>query len=200
MKITIINGSPKLKKSNSELLIRYLKRKLEAHEVAVYNISRKRQYEEALKSEECTVLVFVFPLYVDSIPSTLLEFLVALEEQGISAKTRVYCCINNGFFEGGQNKIAAQQMKLWCQKAGGTWGQAVGVGAGEMMPFLRIFPLWSRGMSRFSKNILNLTSAEDFYFSPLFPRFLWRFFASLFFWFPKAVRNGLKPWELKKKE
>lgn len=206
MNITIINGSPKLKKSNSELLIHYLEKKLQGHNVNIYNISRKKQYEAALNVEACEALVLVFPLYDDGIPSTLLNFLITLEEQGVSEKLRIYACINNGFYEGRQNGIAVEQLKIWCEKTGAQWGQAIGGGAGEMLRFMHVLPFgvivnWNlrRGIQELSENILSLSSGADFYFSPLFPRFLWKACASVFFWYPRGIFNGVKPWELSKR-
>lgn len=68
MKICIINGSPKKSKSVSELLIEYLMPFVKGNEVVTYNVCRtdfsKTQFSQIQSSE---VLIFVFPLYVDSI-------------------------------------------------------------------------------------------------------------------------------------
>ncbi len=71
-------------------------------------LSFQRKYIRAFDK----VLVFVFPLYVDSIPSQLLQFLIILgERKDLNHDIMVYCVVNNGFFEGTQNYIAIQQMK-----------------------------------------------------------------------------------------
>lgn len=49
----------------------------------------------------------------------------------------IYVIVNNGFYEGEQNYIAVQQMKFWCNDNGFVWGQGIGCGAGEMLPFLK---------------------------------------------------------------
>lgn len=202
MKIVIINGSPKRRNSNSELLISYMTDMLgEDNDIRVFILASKRQYADALENLDCDALLFVFPLYDDSIPSRLLEFLADAEGRGNGPM--VYCCINNGFFEGRQNRIAIAQMKLWCKKSGAKWGQAIGLGAGEMLPFWRVLPLWLtpyaslwfafRGLA---SKIQGSGSGEDRFLSPLFPRFLWKNLASLFFWHPKALRNGVAGKEL----
>ena len=108
MKISIINGSPKQGKNTSELLIKFFLAEIgNEHSVEIYRPSKENlgqeQFELMAKSD---VMLFVFPLYVDSIPSHLLKLLVEIDKKKIlSKKTMVYCMINNGFFEGKQNQL-----------------------------------------------------------------------------------------------
>ena len=196
MKISIINGSPKLEKSTSELMIEYLMSFISENKVFVHHINRAN-WEKICFAEigNCDVLIFAFPLYVDSIPSHMLRFLVELEKQKqllrswgntplpaggiLTKKTMVYCIINNGFFEGRQNHIALDQMKNWCNAMGLTWGQGIGIGAGEMLPFLRDIPLGhgpnkniGRALKELACNIITLEEGEDLFVSPNWPRFL----------------------------
>ena len=56
------------------------------------------QTSEAAKIAGSDVLVLVFPLYVDSIPSQLLQFLINLEGlNDLNHDMMVYCIVNNGF-------------------------------------------------------------------------------------------------------
>lgn len=210
MKICIINGSPKAGENTSELLIGALVSKFrETDEVKLHRITKKG-FGEALYRDmaECRALVFAFPLYVDSIPAHLLRLLVDLKENGgLSPKTAVYCILNNGFFEGTQNRVAVEQMKNWCMAAGLKWGQAIGVGAGEMLPFLKEIPLGhgpyknlGQALETFAENLLNRRTGEDLFLSPKFPRALWRFQASQSVWLPRAKKNGLKRKDLFRKE
>lgn len=210
MKICIINGSPKAGENTSELLIRALASKFrKTDEVKLHRVASK-DFGEALYRDiaESGALVFAFPLYVDSIPSHLLRLLNDLKEKGgLSAKTRVYCILNNGFFEGTQNRIAAEQMKNWCAASGLKWGQALGVGAGEMLPFLKEIPLGhgpyknlDSALDIFAENLLNRRTGEDLFLSPKFPRALWRLQASRSVWLPRARKNGLKRKDLLRRE
>ncbi len=208
MKICIINGSPKESKSTSELLIGYLMPFIKGNEIITYNVCKtdfsKTQFLQIQSSE---VLIFAFPLYIDSINSLLLRFLIELQKREFRNKNiNVYCIINNGFYEGRQNHVAADIMKNWCKAAGLIYGQTLGVGAGEMLPFLKDIPLGygpnkniGIALQKLSQNILSLTQGEDLFIAPNWPRFLWKIQASLCFWYPRAKKNGLKRKELKDK-
>ena len=102
MKITLINGSPKAVKSNSEILGNYLSSLLKENEIKkYYSISFK--LNDKMKNEiyNSDVLIFFFPLYVDGIPSNLLKLLVEFEkEKVIKSGSKIYCVVNNGFYEG----------------------------------------------------------------------------------------------------
>ena len=84
MKITVINGSPKAVKSNSEILGNYLSSLLKENEIKkYYSISFK--LNDKMKNEiyNSDVLIFLFPLYVDGIPSNLLKLLVEFEKEKV---------------------------------------------------------------------------------------------------------------------
>lgn len=201
MKICIINGSPKAGKSTSELLIEYLIPFIKRNEVVTYNVCKtnfsETQFAQIQSSE---VLIFVFPLYIDSINSYLLRFLIELEKRGFNNRNiNIYCIINNGFYEGWQNHVAADIMKNWCKSSGLTYGQTLGIGAGEMLPFFKDVPLGhgpnkSLGIAlqELSRNILSLNQGEDLLISPNWPRFFWKIASSFGFWYPRAKKNGLK--------
>ncbi len=208
MKICIINGSPKAIKSTSELLIGYLMPFIKGNEIITYNVC-KMDFSKALfsKIQSSEVLIFAFPLYIDSIHSQLLRFLIELQKRGFRNKNiNVYCIINNGFYEGRQNHVAADIMQNWCKATGLTYGQTLGTGAGEMLPFLKDVPLGHGpnknigiALQKLSQNILSLNKGENVFISPNWPRFLWKIAASLCFWYPRAKKNGLKRKELKDK-
>ena len=102
MKICIMNGSPKTAESTSDLLIEYLTSFLKGNEVVTYNVC-KTDFSQAQFSQiqSSNVLIFAFPLYIDSVNSGLLRFLIEFENRGFSNKnTTVNCIINNGFYEG----------------------------------------------------------------------------------------------------
>lgn len=201
--IGIINGSPKGEKSNSALLIGHIVSEIggrcETEVIKAESIGGKlKKYD---------VLIFVFPLYVDGIPSHLLKKLDEFcRTEQIKKGAFVYCVINNGFFEGKQNHSAVRQMKNWCLRAGGVWGQGVGVGGGEMLTFLTDIPLghgpnkdFGNALMRLADNAVNGRAEADIYASPNWFRFLWRIEATFSVWLPRAKMNGVKLRELFRK-
>lgn len=204
MKIGIINGSPRGKKSNSEILINYLYSLLEGHKINKY-YSFFNKIDSEIKSEihNTDALIFAFPLYVDSIPSSLLDILEKFEEEKIiDPKIKIYCIVNNGFFEGKQNQLAILQMKNWCKKIGAEWGQGVGIGAGEILSYLEKVPLGKgslknlgKALNQLSNNIKTLNSDNEIYINPNWSRLLY-WIQGTISWIIKARKNKLKIKEL----
>ena len=200
MKITLINGSPKAVKSNSEILGNYLSSLLKENEIKkYYSISFK--LNDKMKNEiyNSDVLIFLFPLYVDGIPSNLLKLLVEFEkEKVIKSGSKIYCVVNNGFYEGKQNQLAILQMKNWCQKTGAEWGQGIGIGAGEILSYVEKVPLGKgplknlgKVLEQFTNNIKTLKSGNEIYVNPNWSRLLY-WIQGTISWIIKARKNKLK--------
>ena len=207
MKITIINGSPKTVKSNSEILGNYLFPLLKENNIKKY-YSIYFQLNDKTKNEiyNSDVLIFIFPLYVDGIPSNLLKLLIKFEKENvIRPKTKIYCIVNNGFYEGKQNFLALLHMKNWCKKVNAKWGQGIGIGSGELLPYLKKFKLGQgplknleKILNRFSRNILTLNNDKNIYINPNWPKSLY-FIQGSISWILKARKNNIKIRELFKK-
>ena len=194
MKIIIINGSPKTVKSNSEILGNYLFPLLKENNIKKY-YSIYFQLNDKTKNEiyNSDVLIFIFPLYVDGIPSNLLKLLIKFEKENvIRPKTKIYCIVNNGFYEGKQNFLALLHMKNWCKKVNAKWGQGIGIGSGELLPYLKKFKLGQgplknleKILNRFSRNILTLNGDKNIYINPNWPKSLY-FIQGSISWILKA--------------
>ena len=207
MKISIINGSPKAIKSNSEILGNYLSSLLKENEIKKY-YSIYARLDDKIKNEihNSDILIFLFPLHVDGIPSNLLKLLVKFEEEKVvKSETKIYCIVNNGFYESKQNRLAILQIKNWCEKVNAKWGQGIGVGAGELLPYLKKYklgqgPLKNLGnvLDEFSSNILTLKSDEDIYINPNWLKSLY-FFQGSISWILKGRKNNLRVRELFRK-
>ena len=207
MKISVINGSPKAIKSNSEILGNYLSSLLKENEIKkYYSISFRLNDENKNEIYNSDVLIFLFPLYVDGIPSNLLKLFVEFEkEKVVNPATRVYCIVNNGFYEGKQNRLTILQMKNWCEKVKADWGQGIGVGAGELLPYLKKYPLGQgplknlgKVLDEFSANIRTLKSDEDIYINPNWLKSLY-FFQATISLILKGRKNNLRLRELFRK-
>ena len=207
MKISIINGSPKTGRSNSEILGNYLLSLLKDNEIRKY-YSISVRLDDKIKNQiyNSDVLIFLFPLYVDGIPSNLLKLLVEFEkEKVVNPATRVYCVVNNGFYEGKQNRLAILQIKNWCEKVKARWGQGIGGGAGELLPYLKKCKLeqgplknLGKALEKFSINILTLKNDKDIYINPNWLRSLY-FFQGSISWILKGRKNNLRVRELFRK-
>ena len=207
MKISVINGSPKAIKSNSEILGNYLSSLLKENEIKkYYSISFKLNNKIKNEIYNSDILIFLFPLYVDGIPSNLLKLLVEFEkEKAVNPETRVYCVVNNGFYEGKQNRLAILQMKNWCEKVNARWGQGIGVGAGEILPYLEKCELGQgplknlgKALDKLSSNILTLKNEENIYINPNWLKSLY-FLQGSISWVLKARKNNLKIREMFRK-
>ena len=150
---------------------------------------------------ECDALVFAFPLYVDGIPSHLLNSLIQLETYLATIKEKeimVYSVVNCGFYEGHQNGLTIEMVQNWSLRAGLEWGQGVGIGAGGMLSMLRHIPIGYGPMKNLKKafteltnNILNRASGESIFITANFPRFAYKL-AGEMEWRQAIKANGLK--------
>ena len=198
MKIIIINGSPKTVKNNSEILGNYLFPLLKENNIKKY-YSIYFQLNDKTKNEiyNSDILIFIFPLYVDGIPSNLLKLLVKFEKENvIRPETKIYCIVNNGFYEGKQNFLTLLHMKNWCKKVNAKWGQGIGIGSGELLPYLKKFKLGQGPLKNLEK-ILN--SDKNIYINPNWPKSLY-FIQGPIPWILEVRKNNLKIRELFKKE
>lgn len=129
---TLISGSPKPKGSNSLYFLKNISSNLE--ESKIYEL-KKNKYEEILKSiSKSDVIVFAFPLYVDSLTSITLSFLDYIIDEKINLENKlIYVVINCGFREGEQNITGISVMKRWCEKVGAIYSGSIMIGAGEIV-------------------------------------------------------------------
>ena len=80
---------------------------------------------------EASDVLFVFPLYADAIPVTLLDFFKTLETHQGANRPTVSVLINCGFLEPEQNDIAVQMVRLFAEGNGYPFGSVLKVGSGE---------------------------------------------------------------------
>ena len=152
MKVCMINGSPKFKDSCSEYFINEISKLLYSDtEVIVCSANDKTTDNELFnRIYSCHAIIFVFPLYVDALPSHLISFLEALEEylkQQPSKNIRVYAVSNCGFFEGDQCQHALAIFENYCERTGLIWGFGLGIGAGPFFGESKSIP-WQASIKK----------------------------------------------------
>lgn len=151
--ISVINCSPKYK-SNSSNFIKRLVPKLRNNYQIIY-LYHEEINDIINKIDKSNVIVFVFPLYVDTVPSRLIR----LMEQNINFKNKyVYSISNCGFLEKINNDIAIKIIQNWCLHCNGIFMGSFKIGAGEVIGndnFLShlLSPLYKIKMTIFSKRI-----------------------------------------------
>lgn len=142
MKALILNGSPKKKSSTSGFLGKVIGNFLIGNDVEYASLRIKGEYPEILQQlKNIDVLILAVPLYVDGIPSHVLEF---LQQAEIFCKENnchfsLYVISNNGFIEGIHNKVHLKMYECWCRRTDIVWGGGIGIGGGEMFHVLSIY-------------------------------------------------------------
>ncbi len=203
--LCFINGSPRREESCSTYLSKELlnlfNTPMESSEFFVKDILKdKSRFKEIITFDK---IIFIFPLYVDSLPSPLLEFLVAFEE---FLKTQeplnlpVYALVNCGFIEGHQNKIALKILENFCEKVHLRWMFGVGIGGGEFMKASKSMPLQFFIKKPVYNSLLSLkehieynlsTKGENIYTNAKISKRLF-IFSGKNFWKQSAKKNNLK--------
>lgn len=211
MKITLINGSPKIKNSASKSILSALKSLLpDDADIKEFKINNSQLTEDYLKDiVNNDVLIFAFPLYWDGIPSHLINCLDQLETSFNKVETKkitVYSLVNCGFYEGHQCNIALEMMKNWCTKSKLEWGQGIGIGGGGMLASFKGDPiiqgpmknLWD-ALKIMAENISIPHEMNNLYTVPNFARVLYAMGGNMG-WRKQAKENGLKHKDLNTKK
>lgn len=207
MKILMICGSPRVTGSTSMYILEALKENLEnQNEIIIYETSKleaQNQMQQMISDiQSSDSIVLAFPLYVDGIPSNLLEVLKNIEtsKSGKQKEIMVYSIVNNGFYDAVQNSIAIDMIWNWCEKCNMKKGRALGIGAGGMA---QTAPLGhgpsvnlGKSLERFVADIMERKTGETIFTEPNFPRFLYQLAAHTG-WRQQAKKNGLKVSDIK---
>lgn len=214
MKIAAINGSPKGEASNSREIISLIASFVPADRewTVVSQIAEERAgrgIPDALL--ESDALLVAFPLYVDSIPASLIRYLERYAEayrawtragsRGGRPAQRVYAVAVCGFHEGVQNELALEMMGHFCSDAGLDWRGGAGIGTGEMIRELRAVPHEAGIRKPVVAALRSVASAlgsngaerlpDKLYARHGIPRLLFKI-AGEFGWRMQARKNGLR--------
>lgn len=126
--LMIINGSPRAPHSNSK---RYAKlfQKIWGQPAEEYAIMENKP--DWQKIQKAAHLLLVIPLYADSLPVQLLQFLKDLTHHLPQTRPTMHVLINCGFLEPEQNSIAVEIIQFYCKENQIPYGMTLCIGAGE---------------------------------------------------------------------
>lgn len=128
--ILILNGSPRAPRSNSKRYAALFMNRCKV-QCEYQNITKSNHAALCEKMNEVSDVLLVFPLYADSLPVTLLDFLKTLETCPPERKPVISVLINCGFFEHHQNDIAVRMVELFCRQNGYRFGSVLKIASGE---------------------------------------------------------------------
>lgn len=187
-KIVLLNGSPRAPKSNSK---RYAVIFREHCPVAAdyFEITRRNHAMLCSKTDEYTDVVLVFPLYADSLPVSLLDFLKSLEAARSERRPTVSVMINCGFLEYEQNMVAVDMVRLFCRRNGYPFGSVLMIGGGEAILDTPFRLLAGRRIAAFARAVAEGRAQSMHVTMPITKRmFVW---ASDIYWRMYGRRHGV---------
>ena len=129
-KLMVVNGSPRAPRSNTKGYLQVLEEYWPG-QIETYSVTQGRHQQALEGMEACTGLVLAFPLYVDSLPVPLMDFLKAMEAHPPAHKPPVHVLINCGFLEPKQNRVALEILDYFCRRNGYPRGSTLCIASGE---------------------------------------------------------------------
>jgi NAD(P)H-dependent FMN reductase len=140
MKLVIINGSPRGRKSNSRVLTNWIAESIEnTLDIHEFFAIETKKYQAVINSitDDCSILI-AFPLYTDSMPAILKQLLEAIEViKGKRKNVRIYYIVQSGFTGANHCRFVEKYLVYYIKYMGYTYmGTAVSP-AGEG---LRLMP------------------------------------------------------------
>lgn len=210
MSVCFINGSPRGNNSTSNYLIDLAMTYFsESYPKTIIQMSKLKTKEDIKNLFEYKNIVLVFPLYGDSLPSTLLDFLVELHKLCDFKENlpNLYAISNCGFLEGKQIHIAMEIMENYANRTGFNWRFGIGLGAGEAFRTTPFLPLKSpmkwkihKAFKTLQKSIENndMSQEKSIFVQQDMGKRMFMFMATKFM-IKKGAKNGLSKEDLKRK-
>lgn len=187
-RVMILNGSPRGPRSNSKRYAEIFSEKCN-WDVEYFNITKSNHHELCSKMNMVSDVLLVFPLYADSIPVTLLNFLKNLENNLPNEKPVISVLINCGFLEYKQNDLAIKMIELFCKKTDFQFGSVLKIGSGEAILMTPFKILVARKIKKLSESIVSKKYKTLSVTMPLPPKLFIK--ASTKYWTDYGKRNGI---------
>lgn len=189
--ILIVNGSPRAPRSNSKLYAEaFMKGYRKGVEYMNLTLVNHQAVIEKIRSGTYREVLFVFPLYADGIPSTLLSLWKDIEAAGkVPAGTKMSLIVNCGFYEPGQNEVAIKMARLFASRAGFAFSSSFSIASGEATPGTIFRHLLYWRLRRFGRGLRKGQKLAFSYTMPISKRSFLK--ASTKFWLAYGGRNGI---------
>ena len=126
---------------NGDLTIEFYKEQIKntLHDVKlnIVNLTQICDWDGLWRSlEEATAIVFMSPVWMDSLPAYVLRFLESVEPkvlEGESIAGRFYAVLYTHLYESAQTNIAMDMLRCFCERANIMWGKGLGIGAADKL-------------------------------------------------------------------
>lgn len=126
MRLTVFNGSPRAKKSNSDVMLRHFRAAFEEIEgnswEQHYLVQTRKQGEQlaAYAGAECVLVVF--PLYVDAMPSQVMALFQALSDRvGRDDNPPMLFLVHSGFPEACHSRSVERYLEKLTRRLGSEY-------------------------------------------------------------------------------
>ena len=186
MKVYILTGSSKGNNSVSGKIVETLEKSISTDNTNVIKLTkgeiRSSDFDINTYKDisESGILILVFPMYNDSIPSHILHWMVQAEKSLKNENLTVYAIINMGFHEATYGKLVFEILENWCIRAGFKWGYGIGFGAGPVLQSINLNESFLgkkiyNEICELGKIALQKKAKENSFISPLIPKRVYKF-------------------------
>ena len=196
-KVMILNGSPRAPKSNSkkysEIFMKYSRLQCD-----YFNITKSNHLKLIAEMENYSDVIIVFPLYADSLPVGLLNFLKNLENNLPAQRPVISILINCGFLEYEQNSVAVSMIRYFCRRNNFPIGSTLMLGSGEAILDTPFRYIAVRAIKRLSKSV-NKGNYKDITATMPLPKWLFKM-AARSYWINYGKIFGVSEKEMQRLE
>lgn len=190
-RILIVNGSPRAPRSNSKA---YAEAFMKGWNGKSDYVNLTPMNHDSIISKigggDYEHLLFVFPLYADGIPSTLLSLWKDIEKAGLGKrKPSMSIIVNCGFYEPRQNDAAIKMARLFAKRVGLRFLSVFSIASGEATPGTVFRHLLFWRLRRFARSLGKGKPRSLAYTMPISRRSFLK--ASRKFWLSYGAKNGV---------
>lgn len=126
MKLLLINGSPKVKNSNTAILLKAFERPLKnkaSIKPQTISLAKRPSDEEILEAIHLNDTIIIgFPLYNNSMPSSVLKLLNSMMIHKHDLKNKkIGFLVQYGFVEGIHGQAVEEWLRYWVKESGGHY-------------------------------------------------------------------------------